>query len=299
MKLSIDEILDFIGNYDLIGEKIDISYIAFKSLKDADIDSITWIKPKFKINPKILDTTKASLIIAPRDFAPGAIYKNKCIVLVDNPKIVFSRLISNFYFKETASGQQIHSTAIIDNDAQIGENCFVGAYCVIGKSIIGKNAHIDSFCKIEDNVIIGDNVRIKAHSVVGKEGFSFEKNEAGNLERFPQIGGVIIGDNVEIGSHVSIDRGSLGNTSIGNGVKIDDFCYVAHNIEIGENTIIIGKTNIGGSTIIGKDCYISSGVNIINGITIEDSAFIGIGSVVIMKVKKGKKVFGNPASVID
>ena len=299
MKISINEILDFIGDFEIIGEKIDIPFMDFKSLQDADINSISWIKPKFIKNLEILENTNASLIIAPKGFTPEKKYSGKCIVLVENPKLVFSRLITHFYIKDSESVSNFHSTAIISSEARIGEGCHIGPYSIIGKSTIGKNARIESFCKIEDNVIIGENVKIKPHCVVGKEGFSFEKNELGILERFPQIGGVIIGNNVEIGAHVSIDRGSLGNTVIGNGVKIDDFCYVAHNIEVGENTIIIGKTNIGGSSIIGKDCYISSGVNIINGIVIEDSAFIGIGSVVVRRVKKGKKVFGNPASAIE
>lgn len=299
MKISINEILNFIGDFEIIGEKTDIPFLSFKSLRDADANSISWIKPKFKNNTKILENTNATLIIAPKGFIPEKKYTNKCIVLVENPKLVFSRLITHFYIKDSESLPYIHSTAIINSAAKIGEGCQIGPYSIVGKSTIGKNTRIESFCKIEDNVFIGDNVKIKPHCVVGKEGFSFEKNEHGILERFPQIGGVIIGNNVEIGAHVSIDRGSLGNTVIGNGVKIDDFCYVAHNIEVGENTIIIGKTNIGGSSIIGKDCYISSGVNIINGIIIEDSAFIGIGSVVVRKVKKGKKVFGNPASIIE
>jgi UDP-3-O-[3-hydroxymyristoyl] glucosamine N-acyltransferase LpxD len=299
MKLSINEILDFIGNYELIGPRTDLLFDSFKSLKDAENDSITWIKPKFKNNPNILASTRASLIIAPKDLTITTGIENKSLILVDNPKLIFSRLITHFYISDKPNAKYIDPSTIVHPNAQIRGNSVIDAYCVIGKAVIGENAQIGPFCRIEDNVVIGKNVRIKPHTVIGKEGFSFEKDENGKHERFPQIGGVVIGDNVEIGSHVSVDRGTLGNTKIGNGVKIDDFCYIAHNIEIGENTIIIGKTNIGGSTTIGKDCYISSGVNILNGITIEDSAFVGIGSVVILKVKKGKKVFGNPAQVID
>ncbi len=299
MRLFLKDILDFIGDFELKGEKTELPFKSFRSLKDADYDSITWIKQGLKNKIKNIEETNAGLIIAPAGTEIDVILRNKCVILVDNPKLIFTRLIKKFHKVSEMNEIGIHTTSIIHQEALIGEGSYVGPYCVIGKVKIGKNTKIGASSIILDGVTVGDNVKIKSFTIIGKEGFGLVRNNDGQWERFPHIGGVVIGDNVEIGAHVSIDRGALGNTIISDGVKIDDSCHIAHNISIGQNSIIIGKTIIGGSVIIGKDCYISMGVTIINGIVIHDDAYIGLGSVVIRNVKRGKKVFGNPATNIE
>jgi UDP-3-O-[3-hydroxymyristoyl] glucosamine N-acyltransferase len=299
MRVFLKEILDFVGNYKLLGERTDKPFTSFRSLKDADTESITWVKIDLRNKNKCLMETKASLIIAPPDFQIDIPLKNKCLILVENPKLIFVRLIKKFFDDSDVTLAGIHDSSIISSDAQIGEGSYIGPFCSIGKAVIGKNAKIGASCVILDGVTIGDNVKIKSFTIIGKEGFGLAKNVQGEWERFPHIGRVTIGNNVEIGAHVSIDRGTLGLTTIYDGVKIDDSCHIAHNISVGENTIIIGHTIIGGSTVIGKNCYISYGVTILNGIIIHDNAYIGLGSVVINNISQGKRVFGNPAKKIE
>jgi acetyltransferase-like isoleucine patch superfamily enzyme len=146
-------------------------------------------------------------------------------------------------------------------------------------------------CEIKygKNFIVGDNCSI------GNDGFGYIKDEMGRWIKFPHFGDIIIGDDVEIGSNVCIDRGSLSNTIIGSGVKVDNFVHIAHNVEIGENTLIIAQSMIGGSTKIGKNCWISPSVSIKNGISIGDNVLIGMGAVVLKDVENNKVMVGNPA----
>ena len=144
------------------------------------------------------------------------------------------------------------------------------------------------------HIIKGENVIIGASTIIGGEGFGYAK-DGDKWLRLPHIKKVIIGDDVEIGSNCCIDRGCLTDTIIGNGVKIDNLCHIAHGVKIGDNTIITAGTIIAGSVTIGKNVWIAPNSTIKNGITIGDNAFIGIGSNVIRDVQEGTTVYGNPA----
>ena len=159
---------------------------------------------------------------------------------------------------------------------------------------IGKNFKQGQNCVV-DNCIIGDNVSIGNNVVIGGSGFGYVKFD-GKILQFPHVGKVIIGDNVEIHSNVCIDRGALSNTIIGNRCKIDNLVHVAHNVEIGEGTFVIAQSMIGGSSKIGKWCWIGPGVDIINGITVADNTFLGMGTVVIKSIIPPNEVWvGVPA----
>ena len=144
-------------------------------------------------------------------------------------------------------------------------------------------------------VSIGQRVRIGAGARIGFDGFGYEKNEGGAWEHFPHIGGVNIGDDVDIGKNTCIDRGTLGDTVIGDGTKIDNLVHVAHNVEIGRNCMIIALTCIGGGVIIGDDSYVGIGSSIRDQVKIGEKTFIGMGAVVVKNVEDNVTVVGNPA----
>jgi UDP-3-O-[3-hydroxymyristoyl] glucosamine N-acyltransferase len=151
---------------------------------------------------------------------------------------------------------------------------------------------------IPPSICIGKNVIIEKTTIIGSDGFAFERNEKGEFEKFNQIGGVIIEDNVEIQGLSNVDRGTIDNTIIKEGTKIDTFCHIGHNTQIGKHCDIRAKTMIGGSVIIKDYVTIAPCVSIINGITIGKNSFIGMGSVVTKNIPDGFIFFGIPAKKI-
>jgi UDP-3-O-[3-hydroxymyristoyl] glucosamine N-acyltransferase len=138
-------------------------------------------------------------------------------------------------------------------------------------------------------------VKIGGYCVIGGDGFGFWRMKSGELRKFPQIGGIVIEDNVEIHNHVSIDRGALGDTVIGEGTKIDNFVHVAHNVTIGKNCAIVAHAMIGGSVVIGDESWIGPSASILNGVKIGKNCVIGMGAVVVKDVPDDTIVKGNPA----
>ena len=220
-------------------------------------------------------------------------FKDKTLILVSNPRLAFIQVMQKYFQEKIEFGT--HSTAIIDKNARIHPNVYIGANSHIGECEIGENTLVHANVHIYSKVKIGRNVIIHAGAVIGKEGFSYEKNSQGEWEKFPHIGGVVIKDNVEIGSNTIIDRGTLDNTIIGRGTKINNLCHVGHNVVIGNNCLIIANSYIGGSGKVGDDCWIAPGVIIRNGVKVGRNVIIGMGSVVTKNVGDGKTVFGVPA----
>ena len=195
-----------------------------------------------------------------------------------------------------------------------GTDLYLGSFCYVGQNVkIGNNVKIYPNSFIGDNVVIGDNcvlfagVRVYSESVlgnhvvihsgtiIGSDGFGFAPQEDGSYKKVPQIGNVIIEDNVEIGSCSTIDRATLGSTIIRKGVKLDNQIQVAHNVEIGQNTVIASQTGIAGSTKIGKNCMIGGQVGIVGHITIGDNVKIQAQSGIAKSLKDGEVVQGSPA----
>lgn len=145
------------------------------------------------------------------------------------------------------------------------------------------------------NVYHGENFKVGENTVIGGDGFGFEKNEKGEYEFFPHFGDVYIGDNVSIGSNTCIDRGTLARTSIGNGVKIDNLVHIAHNVNVGDNCLIVAGSVICGSVKIGEGTYIGANVTIREHLTIGKNCYIGMGSVVTKDIPDGEMWYGNPA----
>lgn len=204
----------------------------------------------------------------------------------------------------------IDTLAFIDSEAQVSDDCYVGAFAYIGKgakvgkgclihphACIGDGVTIGDGCQIYPNVTIyhgcklGNNVTIHAGSVIGADGFGFAPNTNG-YEKIPQIGIVVIEDNVEIGANTCIDRSTMGQTLIRKGVKLDNLIQVAHNVEIGENTVMSAQVGVAGSEKIGSWCMVGGQVGFAGHHTVGDRVMIGAQSGVLGDLKDGAQVMG-------
>jgi UDP-3-O-[3-hydroxymyristoyl] glucosamine N-acyltransferase len=219
------------------------------------------------------------------------------------------------YNQHTTQLTGIDAQTHIDESVEIDESVYVGAFAYIGKNAkIGRNVQIHPQVYVGDDAEIGDNTILYAGvkvfyackvgknciihggTVIGSDGFGFAPKNQKDYKKVPQIGNVLIEDNVEIGSNSSIDRATMGSTIIRTGVKMDNLVQIAHNVEIGEHTVMASQVGIAGSTKIGKNCMIGGQVGIVNHLTIADEVKIaaqsGIGSSIY---EKGAIIQGSPA----
>lgn len=269
----------------------------------------------FLANPKyenFIYTTDASITIVNADFQPESAIKTTLIKVEDAYKS-FSKLLE-YYNQVKLMKSGIEQPSVISENVTYGENLYLGSFCYVGKNVtIGNDVKIYPNTFIGDNVTIGDNtilfagVRIYSESVIGKsctihsgtiigsDGFGFAPSEDGTFSKIPQIGNVILEDNVEVGANTTIDRATLGSTVIRKGVKLDNHIQIAHNVEIGENTVIAAQTGVAGSTKIGKNCMIGGQVGIVGHITIGDNVRIQAQSGIGKSLKDGETVQGSPA----
>ena len=207
---------------------------------------------------------------------------DQLLVLVDNPRLVFMHVANRLHNVRVKRKYGISRLSCISDTAKINRTCTVGNFSVIDEGcVVGKNTIIGDRVSLQ-NCVIGDNCIIQSGVSVGEDGFAYERNESLELESFPHFGKVIIGNNVEISTNCSVARGSLKDTVIQDGTKIDALTHVAHNVSIGNNCSITAGTVIGGSTTIGDTCW------------------LGLNSTVKHKLKIGNKVImARESSVID
>lgn len=285
------------GNFEIIGEKNDIEFDNFAPLNESNISSLSWLRFGVINRNEILNRSKANIIICDlrEEIKPEDSLSEKVFIKVNNPRLVFSRIIKLLNAEEIE--YSIHSTATVHKNAVIGKNVHIGPNCVIGNCTIGDNTIIYGNVFIFDKVTIGKNVTIMPNTTVGGVGFGYEKNENGEFELFPHIGGVIIEDFVDIGASTCIDRGTLGNTIIGRGTKVDNLVHIAHNVKIGENCAIIAHAMIGGSTIIKSNSWVAPSTALREGISIGANATVGLGAVVLKSIPDNEVWVGNPAKL--
>jgi len=246
----------------------------------------------------------------------GSLRKStKPLIRVKNPKLSFLIIYNKLHAQESKNAF-VHSTAVVSTSARLGNNVWIGPGVVVedgvdigdhviieGNAVIKKNSKIASFCHIYpnatlyENTKLGTNVILHAGTVIGSDGFGYVK-DGGKIYKFPQLGSVVIEDNVEIGANTTVDRGSLSDTVIGAGTKIDNICQIAHNVKIGKNVLIAAQCGISGSTIIGNDVTMGGQVGIVDNITIGDNVTIGAKSAVISSIKENSVVWGIPARPI-
>lgn len=268
-----------------------------KSDSDASEGEAAWISAStMSAAPHRIRTFKGSLLVTPPlqqlPQVPHA------IVACAKPKLAFSRLIARFFQDRLTDrwpeqGRQISEGALVDESAVIAAGALIGSGSRIGPRVrVGPNTVIA-------NTTIAADVRIGANCTIGLPGFGYERSDDGEYVRFPHVGRVDIGAGVEIGSNTCIDRGTLGSTVIGPGVKIDNLVHVAHNVTIGANSLVIAHAMLGGSVQIGADVWCAPSVAIKNKLSIGANALIGMGAVVLKDVVSGETVVGNPARPLE
>lgn len=261
-------------------------------------------------------TTDASIVIVNNGLVLDKPVKEGCtLIRVENAYESFAKLLE-MYSQIRGSKTGIEQPSFISPGAEMGTDCYIGAFAYIGQNVkIGNNVKIYPHVYIGDNSSIGDNTvlysgvkvyhecrigancTVHANTVIGSDGFGFAPNAEGHaFAKVPQIGNVVIEDDVEIGSNTSIDRATLGSTFLRKGVKLDNLVQIAHNAEVGENTVIAGLSGVAGSTKVGKNCMIAAQVGIAGHLRIADGVKIagqsGIGASI---EKEGEIVQGSPA----
>ncbi len=191
---------------------------------------------------------------------------------------------------------EIINGAYIAKTAVMGDNCriFPGAY-IGGEVEIGNNVYIGSGVRLVGKIVIGNNVIIRENAVIGADGLSTNRDECGHALTMPQFGGVVIEDDVQIGAMTVIGRGSIDNTVLGRGSKIDNSCFISHNVKLGADTFVVGESIMFGSSSTGEQAYISGNSCIRDGIHVGKEALVGMGAVVVKQVPDGAVVKGNPA----
>ena len=269
----------------------------------------------FLANPKYVNfiyTTQATITIVNNDFVPENDLATT-LIKVDDAYQSFSKLLE-YYNQVKLMKSGIEQPSVISENVTYGEQLYLGSFSYVGKNVtIGNNVKIYPNCFIGDNVSIGDNciffAGVKIYSeteignncnfhsgcVVGSDGFGFAPTEEGTYNKIPQIGNVIIEDDVEIGANTTIDRATLGITLIRKGVKLDNHIQIAHNVEIGENTVIAAQTGIAGSTKIGSNCLIGGQVGIAGHLTIGNNVRVQAQSGIGKNIPDGEIIQGSPA----
>ena len=296
VKINVSEIISFLGDK-VIGVEGELEDACIDNL--AEVERVTestldWINPSKQNKQAIAEGSKAHVLLVDETITPIV---GKVLIRVSNPKVALAEIGNHFFVERPKAG--IHPTAIIDPRAKIGKNVSIGAYCVIGKAMIGDNCVLDSNVRVYDDTVMGKGCVIKAGAVLGGAGFGYERDADGNKFRFPQIGQLIMGDYVEVGANTCIDRGALADTVIGDYTKINNLCHIAHNNKIGRNVTITGCVNVSGSNIIDDNVWIAPNSSIRGWVHIEEGATVGMGAVVVKNIPAKETWVGNPAHKLE
>ncbi|HYH57520.1 MAG TPA: UDP-3-O-(3-hydroxymyristoyl)glucosamine N-acyltransferase [Anseongella sp.] len=280
-------------------------------IEDAEAGSLSFLaNPKYA--PHIY-STRASVVIVGRDLLLEKPVQST-LIRVDDPYSAFSVLLE-MYNSSKLSKTGREEPCFVSPSALVGEGCYIGAFSYVGENVrLGRNVKVFPQVYIGDNCVIGDNtvlysgvkiysdcllgknVVIHSSTVIGSDGFGFAPQPDGSYSKVSQIGNVIIEDDVEVGSNNSIDRATMGSTIIGKGVKLDNLIQVAHNVEIGRNTVIASQTGISGSTKIGENSVIGGQVGIVGHISMARGTQINAKSGVSKSIsEEGKQWNGSPA----
>lgn len=300
-RVELNKIVDFLGEY-LIRTYGDISNAYIDNIADADNvneTTLDWINPSKANKQLIAESSKAKVLLVD----PTVIYssvmkeKDKVLLVVENPKLALIKLINKFF---TSKKQPyIDPSSVIHPNAKIGKNVYIGANCYIGDCVIGDNNVIHANVCIYDRTIIGNNNVIHSGALICVDGLGCVRNADGTLTEFPQLGGVIIGDNTYIGGNTHIASGSLSDTIIESGCKINGMCFIGSNNHLEENVWITGSTMLAGSVKVGKNSTIFSKVVVREWCNIGENSVIGMGSVVTKNVPAGETWLGNPARKLE
>lgn len=269
----------------------------------------------FLSNPKYthyIYETQSTIVLVRKDFVAEHPIKTT-MIRVEDPYATVAELLQMVAKMTEPHHEGIEQPSYISQGVVIPEGCYIGAFAYIGRGAkIGNNVKIFPHTYIGDNVVIGDGSVIKpgvkiyhncvigkrcivhAGAVIGGDGFGFAPVD-GQYNKIPQIGNVVLEDDIEIGANTTIDRATMGSTVIRHGVKLDNLIQVAHNVEIGENTVMAAQVGVAGSAKVGKRCMIGGQVGIAGHITVGDDNEIGAQSGIPNSVGNGNRIIGSPA----
>ena len=289
----------------------DVSVMSFGKIEEATEGQLT-----FLANLKYEDylyTTKASVVIINEDIQLKK-KVNATLIRVPDAYTAFATLLSKYQEMVSSQLTGVQQPVYISKSAMYGENVFIGAFAYLGDNVkignntkifpnsyignnttIGENCMIHPGVKIYHDCVIGNHVVIHAGTVIGSDGFGFAPQPDGSFKKVPQIGNVVLEDHVEIGANSTIDRATIGSTLIRSGAKLDNLIQIAHNVEVGNNTVIAAQSGISGSTKLGKGVMIGGQVGIVGHLQIGDGAKINAQSGVSKSIEPGKVVTGSPA----
>ncbi len=290
----------------------DIAVGSFGKIEEAQQGQLAFLaNPKYE---EFLYSTKASIIII-NESQELKQPVEATLIKVPDAYSAFATLLAKYQQLQRQQLVGIQQPVYIAATAKIGEHVFIGAFAYLGENVvvgdgakiypgaylgdnvaIGENTIIHPGVRIYHNCIIGKNVSIHAGTVIGSDGFGFAPQADGTLKKVPQIGNVIIEDGVEIGANATIDRATIGSTLIKTGAKLDNLLQIAHNVEVGTNTVIAAQAGISGSTKIGNNVMIGGQVGIVGHIKIADGSKINAQSGVSKSIKNpNSAVTGSPA----
>ena len=306
MEFTAEQIANVIGGR-VEGNK-DAKVHTFAKIEEGTEGAISFLS-----NPKYthyLYNTKSSIVIVNEDLELEKVV-DATLIRVKNAYESIAKLLQ-IYEASKPKKTGVAPQAYIAPSAKLGNNCYVGPFAYVGEgaeigdgcqiyphAVIGANVKVGTNCIFYPNTTIyqgckiGNNVTIHAGSVIGADGFGFAPSADG-YDKIPQIGIVVIEDNVEIGANTCVDRSTMGATVIHKGVKLDNLVQVAHNVEIGENTVMSAQVGIAGSTKVGSWCMFGGQVGLAGHITIGDKTFLGAQSGVPGSLKGGEELIGTP-----
>lgn len=296
MKISLNELADKFNLKQIGDTNHQIKGVA--TLKNAESHQISFLS-----NPSYshqLESTKAGIIIVSEDYSEK--FKGNKLLAKD-PYVIFAKIASLFQ-NNSQSYMGIHDTSIIAKTAIIGKDVTIGPYSIVGENTkiadntiiearvtIGNNCILGSNCLIKPNVVvlsdskIGNRVILHPGCIIGADGFGLARDVDGWI-KVPQLGAVVLGDDCEIGANTTIDRGTLENTVLGKDVRLDNQIQIAHNVQIGDHTVMAGCSAVAGSAKIGKNCLIGGGVGIIGHLELCDNVTLQSMALVTSSIKK-------------
>jgi UDP-3-O-[3-hydroxymyristoyl] glucosamine N-acyltransferase len=261
-----------------------------------------------------LYSTKSSAVIVDKTFEPKKDYTTT-LILVDNAYASFTVLLQEYQKLLAQNKKGIEQPSFISETAKIGQDVYIGAFAYIGSNcsignntkiypnvsisdscVIGKNCTIYSGAIIYHNTIMGDGCTIHGNAVIGADGFGFAPQADGTFATIPQLGNVVLENNVSVGANTTVDRATMGSTILREGVKIDNLVQIAHNVEIGKNTVIAALTGISGSAKLGESCMIGGQVGMNGHISVANRTIVTAQSGITKSVKQeGRIMAGSPA----
>ncbi len=305
MQKTLREIADLIDG-EVVGDPSTV-VTGICGIKEAEAGDLTFVANSRYL--PLIKTTRASAIITSRDVKSSS----KPIIRTDNPSLAFAKMVGLMAPNEMYRPQGIHPTAVVGQNVRLGKDVTVQAYVVVeddaqigDRTVLYTGSYIGHYTRIGDDCLIyphvtvrervtlGSRVIVHSGTVIGSDGFGFA-TVRGVHHKIPQIGTVVIEDDVEIGANVTIDRARFGVTSIGRGTKIDNLVQIAHNVVIGENSILVAQSGISGSTVVGKGVTLAGQAGIVGHITIGDNAVVAAQAGVTKSIPPNVCVSGYPA----